>query len=498
MLDFVRKIKINWIIWGILSFGIIFRLTEYLYNRSLWFDELDIVLLLKDQPFNKVFSLFSYNAPIGFLMIQKILIDSLGSHEYILRLFPFISGVVALVLFYYVAKQCLKPMAIPIALGLFAISDSLIYYSAELKQYSSDVAIGLLLLLLGTYFWHKKPTNLQIIIFGLIGALALWFSHPSVFIFAGIFLSYALDYFKNRQYNKLSVLMGAGFVCGISFVAFYFLSLQHLHSNDMFKGFFNNNFMPLIPKSFADIEWFTWSFFKVINNPVGITMTGIGMLATLVGGVKMYSDNKGIFLMLIAPILLCLLSSGMHLYPFADRLLLFVVPAIILFVGAGAAQIFLGLARFSVVSGIIFLCLLFLHPTLHAISHLGQSRGFEESRPAIEYFIRNRKNNDVLYLYCGAAAAFSYYGPRYNYQGDYIKGVGARDSWFNYCRDLDKLRGQKRVWLLFSHVRSWSGLNEEKFFLQYLGEIGVRIDSFKSLGAAVYLYDLSGEGNNKT
>jgi hypothetical protein len=68
--------------------------------------------------------------------------------------------------------------------------------------------------------------------------------------------------------------------------------------------------------------------------------------------------------------------------------------------------------------------------------------------------------------------------------------VGSRDFWRNYINDLDKLRGNKRVWVLFSHVCTWEGVDEEKYFLSYLNSIGTKMDAFKSVGASVYLYDL--------
>lgn len=58
--------------------------------------------------------------------------------------------------------------------------------------------------------------------------------------------------------------------------------------------------------------------------------------------------------------------------------------------------------------------------------------------------------------------------------------------------DLGKLRGNKRVWILLSHVCTWKGVDEEKLFLSYLNKLGKKLYAYKSIGASVYLYDLSG------
>jgi hypothetical protein len=61
-------------------------------------------------------------------------------------LFPLLSGIIAIYLFYLIARDLYQGRLL--ASFLFTISWSLIYYSSELKQYSSDVMIGLLLIFL--------------------------------------------------------------------------------------------------------------------------------------------------------------------------------------------------------------------------------------------------------------------------------------------------------------------------------------------------------------
>ena len=45
-----------------------------------------------------------------------------------------------------VARRYLLPRAVPIAVGLFAFDDWVLYYAAEIKQYSSDTTLTLALL----------------------------------------------------------------------------------------------------------------------------------------------------------------------------------------------------------------------------------------------------------------------------------------------------------------------------------------------------------------
>jgi len=58
---------------------------------------------------------------------------------------------------------------------------------------------------------------------------------------------------------------------------------------------------------------------------------------------------------------------------------------------------------------------------------------------------------------------------------------------------MDNLRGNKRAWVLFMGSIPKDGINEEKFFVYHLENMGKRIDYFGIPWiSSVYLYDLSG------
>ena len=87
--------------------------------------------------------------------------------------------------------------------------------------------------------------------------------------------------------------------------------------------------------------------------------------------------------------------------------------------------------------------------------------------------------------------------PLINYgftDGDYAVGIDLNDNWDNWndcVNDLKRLRSDKRVWMLFSHVYHYRGVNEEKLFLHYLDGMGVQHDSYKNDGVAAYLYEMA-------
>jgi len=166
----LRKVKIDFaalrssstkLVWFIIAYGILLRLTQYLSNSSLWLDESRLALNIVNRSFSQLLQPLDYGqgAPLGFLILEKAAVRLLGSSEYALRFLPLLCGVVSLLLFYRLAAQSISPKAVPIALGLFALSGPLIYYSSEVKQYSSDVAAAVLLLCAAICFESWKVSG---------------------------------------------------------------------------------------------------------------------------------------------------------------------------------------------------------------------------------------------------------------------------------------------------------------------------------------------------
>lgn len=480
----------RWSSWLIICLGVVLRLAQYLFNRSLWLDESLLALNITNRSFSELLEPLDYyqGAPVGFLILEKLAIQAFGNNDYVLRLLPFLSGIISLFLFYQVARRLIQPQSVPLALGLFAISGPLIYYSSEVKQYSSDVAIALLLLYAVLDLVQSSNLNAsRIALYAVLGAAAIWFSHPATFVLAGAGASLTLLDLSRREWARIRRLSMIYLLWALSLVAFYFVSLRDLCSNDVLLDYWTGAFMPLS----LDFSWYIDSFFRLFERAAGLSMSGIAALTFLVGCVSMFSKRKEILFTLISPVILVLLASGFHKYPFAGRFLLFIVPSLLLLIADGAGQIRQKTMHSAAVVGIVLIGLLFLHPSYLASYHLVRPRTKQEVKPVIAYLEEHRQDGDVLYLYHASQYAFKYYAERYGFDDDdYIVGLESYGSdWEDDIGDLDRLRGQGRVWILFSHIDQ----DKTNCFLTHLDSIGKGLDSFEGTGAAVYLYDLSGE-----
>jgi len=137
-IGFFTSPKSPWIIVGI---GAILRVLQFLHNRSLTEGEAPLAMNIVHRSYSELIQALDYiqPAPVGFSIIEKLFVEIFGNNEFALRLFPLIAGLVSLFLFLKLAKISISQKALPIALILFAVGDHLIYFSSEVKQYSSDV-----------------------------------------------------------------------------------------------------------------------------------------------------------------------------------------------------------------------------------------------------------------------------------------------------------------------------------------------------------------------
>jgi hypothetical protein len=504
-----RAVSSRWLPWLIILIGVGLRLVQYLYNRSLTGDEAALALNIIDRSYSELLQPLDYQqaAPIGFLMLQHLVIDLLGTSEYALRLVPLLAGIGSLILIYYIARIILSRAGLLIALALFALYSDLVYYSAEAKQYSTDVLIALGLTGFGLYILQNRLTPVRALIYAGVGAVLIWFSHPVLFTLAGLGVTLLVTSWRanDRQWALTIILIGAVWLG--SFALFYFTSLQAASRNDYLMDFWARGFMPLPPRSFNDVLWLPIRFIDTFRTAFLYPLPGIAAFAFLAGCFTLYLRSRVHLFVLLTPVLFTLLAACLHQYPFLGRMILFLAPALIIFMAEGTDQVRLALAhrlptnlspRTLSALGVVFIVLVFANPLMMTMPIIQGALAFgtsggEEGRLVLEHMIRNRQSEDVIYFYRPFEEPLLYYRDRYGLTDtDYVVGGNHRENWMGYYADIDSLPRAPRVWLLFTHVYRGEGADERLLILNYLDLTGAtRTEEFAADGAWAYLYDLS-------
>lgn len=491
--------------WLIISAGLVLRFIQFFANRSLWADEATLALNIVNRSFSELLQPLDYQqaAPIGFLMVEKLAVELFGKNEYALRLFPLVSGIASLFLFYELAKRCLSAKVLPIALILFATLPPLIYYTSEVKQYGSDVVIALLACLIVVHLSRQKSLSpTQVALYGLLGALLVWFSHPAVFVLAGTGLSTILYGWANHQQTNIKRLLVIYSIWGLSFLAFYGLFLARLSSrDDLVTSFIGHGAFPASP--LYVIPWLLYAFGKFFYNPLGfpLPLAIVGPVAFIAGCFSLYTKNRPVLLLLLSPLLTTLATALLQKYPFHERLVLFLTPFVLLLIAEGAAYIcHRAWAKGLSWLGILYLVLLLVYPIGSASALLIQPDWREEIKPVIAYVRQHQQPGDVVYVYQRGEYQFKYYAEQYGYRpGEYIIGVDDLDhedgygvsvqEAQRYRADLDQLQGRPRVWIILSHISHVR--DETRLVESHLDQLGHRLAAFYQPGSYVLLYDLN-------
>ena len=502
------------------------RVIQYSFNRSLWADEAVLSLNIINRSYLELLQPLDYDqgAPVGFLWIEKLATQILGNHEYALRLFPLLGGLGALILFYFISRKYLQIWAVPIALILLGFLGPAIYYSTEVKQYSTDVAIAI------ASFWIAKQTEakndsvIKVAILSILGATMIWLSHPAIFVLSGVVFGQFITRFLQgyskitRTAKKLSTLTKFKQLIHrssakiklnptlliylswmISFIGFYFVSIQALGENQTLKTSWQSK--GAFPEAIFDLFWGLNRLDIFFYDPLGFRsqFDTLAIVSFLAGCISFYSRKKSELLVVLAPIFVVLLAAYLHEYPFRGRLVLFLIPFFILLIAEGLYRLINSRNLISKWFGFVMAILVLGHPLQRAFPLFYTPHLEEEIKPVIEYIKQHQQADDKLYVYQRGIYQFQFYASKYGYQeGDYIIGIDDLDNYdgrgvseqerIRYQNDLDQLRGHPRVWLLFSHA--WV-VEENELMKSYLDQLGEQIDFFERQGAFVYLYDLS-------
>jgi len=254
------------VISGLVLFGLALRLRQYLIGRSLWLDEAMLALNILRRDFAGLFQPLDdhQGAPVGFLLLEKLVVTLLGNHELTLRLIPLMAGCAALPLFALLLRQGLGKTGRLTALALFAAGAPLVYYASEVKQYSLDVLIAILLLWLAgealataqttesndrRKFVKIRGIRVSHILLACVGIVAVWCSHPAVFVLAGVGMTLLLHDLFARDARQLRTTLAMIALWVASFALLYFASLRELSANTFLHEYWVNSFMPLPPWS---------------------------------------------------------------------------------------------------------------------------------------------------------------------------------------------------------------------------------------------------------
>ncbi len=329
--------------WLLLAVGVLLQVLEYADNRALYMDEGLLLRNLVGRPifdFNTTLSKDQLAAP-AFLAVERVMVRLPMPIVWSARLIPLLCGIASMFLMRSVARRYLSPRAVPIAVGLFALDDWLIYYTVEIKQYCSDTTLTLVALLLASA--AADLSRRRLLVLAAFGVVGVWFSHPLAMVLGAVGTYLTAKAGVRRDWKKMRGLLGMSLLWAASFAVCFSVSHRILTKEQFLWDWWDFAFLPIPPRSLADLSRDFWQVINIFNSPAWV-VTPLGVLASaflamalyLIGALSLGIRWRGGLYLLVAPLLFTLAASALHQYPFHGRLLLFLVPTIHLLVAEGA------------------------------------------------------------------------------------------------------------------------------------------------------------------
>jgi hypothetical protein len=475
---------------GIITFGIILRASKYLPAFSMRGDELAVTQNLIDRSAIELMTRpldYEQAAPFAFVLLIKGLITIFGQSEYVLRLTALVAGCLSLILMHNLLRKTVGKYGNIFALAAFAFGNYLIYYSAELKQYSSDVLIGLILF--NGFYQHisRETTAKDFLVLAGLGILALCFSYPALFITAAIGTTLFLHYWRDRQRLLWITLTGA--LWAGTFLALYFLLLRHQTQDTYLITFWDNllSFMPMPP--WREISWFPKAASGLFFVVAGLSSSLLLVIPIYILGLWGFlEEGKWQWaLALTIPVGLNVLVSGFQKYPFHGRLILYLLPLIFIVLGKGIDWL-INLLGNRTVANIVYTAsiILLLNPVVSTTRTYLFDQSFlqDDLKPVLSYMEKNRQDGDLVYLYHYVQQPYTYYAPSYHLEN--LPTVIGQDNSRNarkYDQELSSLPREQRIWFVFSFVheariRKGEKQDEREYFLNFLKGNAVLVDEF--------------------
>lgn len=495
----------------LLALGSFFRVYG-LGERDLWTDEAWAALAATQSTPAEVLREGKSTPPLYLLTVWGMG-QVFGHSETALRLTSCLLGLGTMLLFWPLALALLPPWRALLTFALVSVSDRLVYFSKELKQYSADIFFAVLLFLLVERQIRRRGED-GWLWFTVLLALGLGFSHPLVFILpvAALVLWWEVPQTRRALYLSFGAL-------GLIFLGYYWL---------FFRGQVDPELLIYWQVDFPDLTCGTdfvcwlggaWSRFGCyFFSDWGALLGMVFLLSGL--GYFFRSPTPRVIWYFFGPLLAALAAAFARRYPFMAhaggvRLMMFSAPMLYLVTGAGLGAIFAWLWRrpssaappdnnvslphpsreervqktgilshWYRIVGILFAAVVafWLQPVKLWQENLHPQTNREEIELLVHYVQTHRQPGDLIYVYYFAIDPFKFY----------YQGPRDRIIWGQSCHDRclplppEDLQRVERLWMIFSHFETDGDV--DRFIANLLGRGWTRHLELRQPGARLFCY----------
>ena len=503
---------INFWIAVVVLIGAVLRSIQFFGATSLWFDELTSALNIQSRSFSQLAAQqLDYNqvAPVGFLYLEKISALIFGENDLAYRFFPWLLSLISLPLFVQISKKFLSGPYLLGSLILFSGSYATFIYSGQAKQYSGDLTACLLLVWITLFLFDKKPNKWVIFFFAITGGISILSCFQAVPLSLFLIAFLVVNILRSKVLNEHKYILAIAFVWSLAALLNYYYSQIAIGNtvksamSDYWANS-NNGFPPsgniqkyvlwFPQKLLEELTFFNGWWYGGQIKPISL-LSWVLLLISIPGIIYLIKKNSIKTIILFSPLIIALVLAGFRIMPFANRVSLY-ASFPLLISGLAGLQVIKDWKPKVILNPIIaiFVLLISSIPLYYLVKSKPPMLA-QPTQPVLKELKEQMKQNDVLFVYHKARHAIRFYGPKEGITNYQI--ANSHDDITSYLREIDKLKGNKRVWFFYTQWTETQPFPDS--IKQYMGNvIGKEIGQIKDpyggtedFEAAAYLYDLS-------
>ncbi|HEX6323496.1 MAG TPA: hypothetical protein VFZ36_07210 [Vicinamibacterales bacterium] len=500
-----------------------FLLYQWSGARPLWVDEEMIAINIRDRGLRDLAGplWLGQSAPLGWLVVQRLMLATAGTGEQALRFLPVLFGAGTLAATVWAGRRWMTAAGAFVLTVLVAFGLWMSFYPLELKHYSADAFWGLVVPALAAWALDARETAVvrrRGAVWWVIAALAHWLSNGGLFATPGSALVLAAVIWRRHGFHEAArfALAGAGWL--VSFALYYTLSLGHTHGNPYLRQFWIEDFLPPGAGFAGAALWFWLRLEPLAQHPAGTVRWMLLWLAALAGFAVGKPRALAAILATLPLTAFALAAAG--LVPLRERFALWRVPALY----AGIAMLAVraaGLAREGardrravLLAAALPIAALVLLPASDIVARglkdfrenrsPATNRGLDD-REAVRWVLAQRKEGDaILTTRLGWPALWWYGGLRPHGEADAAAAGGffqaghrrpGGDCRPDQLRDALRLHTRALVYVGFPDMPAGYGT----LLLQHLDRLGA-ITYYREIGdgfvAIVELHTAGAEGGS--
>lgn len=343
---FLSPTVLERITWSIVALGVALRVARYLMNYPLWWDEAFVGANLLRRGYMDLLRPLDFGqvCPLLFVWIELTAVKLLGFSEMSLRLFPLICGIASLLLFRHVAGRVLTGVPRVLAVAILAVAFHPIRHAADVKPYSSDLLVSLVLLAL-LLEWRRTPRQIGWLwAMAAFAPIAVGLSYPAAFVAGGLGVAMAWPIWRSGRLTAWIALVVFHALTVGTFMALFFI-FTHAQAEVALPGMQHDwaGSFPPIQNPFGLILWaIRIHAGSMLAYPIGgpYGASTLTLIAASIGLAILWRARRlSLLAYMIAPLGVAFVAASMKRYPYGGsaRFMLYSAPAVCLLAGLGAA-----------------------------------------------------------------------------------------------------------------------------------------------------------------